>query len=140
MPSFSFLFHLMEKLLTFDLFWGYFGPKWTTRRHMGAPILEIGNFRLHNRILHPKISLNAKFQLFIPFNREVINVWLIWGYFLLKWTTRRHRCASIVKIWNFRLHNPILHPKISLNAGFQLHIPFNREVIKIWQMLVVIWA
>ena len=37
-----------------------------------APILKIWNFRLHNRILHRKISLNAKFQLFIPFNREVI--------------------------------------------------------------------
>ena len=24
--------------------------------------------------LHPKISLNVKFKLFIPFNREVINI------------------------------------------------------------------
>ena len=36
-------------------------------------------FRLHNRILHPKISLNAKFQLFIPFNRDVINILINFG-------------------------------------------------------------
>ena len=47
-----------------------------------APILKILDFRLHNRILRPKISLNVKFQLFIPFNREVINIWLILGVIL----------------------------------------------------------
>ena len=153
-----------------------------------GPILKIWNFRLHNGILHPKISLNAKFQLFIPFNREVINIWLILGVFWAKWTTWRHRWPnfedlkpfdytiriltglnakfqlfipfnrevihltnfrilprdvtggpSILKIWNFWLHNRILHPKISLNAKF-LFIPFNREVINIWLILGVFWA
>ena len=45
-------------------------------------ILKIWNFRLHNRILHRKISLNAESQRFVPFNREIINIWLILGVFL----------------------------------------------------------
>ena len=32
-----------------------------------------------HRILHPKISLNSKFQRFIPFSREIINISLIFG-------------------------------------------------------------
>ena len=140
-------------------FRGVFGPKWTTRRHRWASILKIWNFRLHNRILQPKISLNAKFQRFIPFNREVI-AFDIWGYFGLIFTgvfwiwnfrlnghptkcQERHNFGGPTwfgpQIWNFRLHNRILHPKISLNAKFQLFIPFNREVINIWLILGVFW-
>ena len=103
-------------------------------------ILKIWNFWLHNRILHPKISLNARLQLFIPFNREVINIWLILGVFWAYMDHAMSQVGPILKIWNFWLHNRILHPKISLNDRIQVFIPFNREVINIWLILGVFSA
>ena len=63
-------------MMVIDTLWCLF-----TKRHRWASILKISNFRLHNRIRHPKIRLNANFQLFILFNGEVINIWVILGVF-----------------------------------------------------------
>ena len=105
--------------------------------------MKIWKFRLRNRILHPKISLNAEFQLDIPFNREVINIWLILGVFGTKWTTRRHRCASILKYWNFRLHNQIRHPKVSQMPSFGFLFPLIEKLLTFdlfWGYFVHKWT
>ena len=102
-----------------------------------APILKIRNFRLHNRILYPKISLIAKFQLFIPFNKEVINIWLILGGILS--VNGPRDVTGGPQFWRFETFDYTIEfytPKISLIAKFQLFIPFNREVINIW----LIWG
>ena len=87
---------------------GLDGPRNVT----GGPNFEDLKFRLHNRILHPKISLNEKFQLFIPFNREVINIWLFLGVF---WAYRDHATSQMgpnFENLKFRLHIEFYIPKL----------------------------
>ena len=82
---------------------------------------KISQFRLHNRISRAKNSPNANFQPFIQSPREIIDILQILGYF---WALIGQRRGQIFKFSKFGLHNLIPRAKVSLNANFQLFIPF----------------
>ena len=63
-PIFNFLIHFLQRLLTLSIFWPW-GALW---RHIRFQVLNIFSFCVHYRIPHPKICLNANFQLPSPFS------------------------------------------------------------------------
>jgi hypothetical protein len=135
MPNFNCSFRFLQKLLTFDTFWGIFGTHGTMWRHRWVQISKIMRFWLHHRIPHDECSLNANVLLFIPSPWEVINIWPFLVYFGSPWALWRDRWVQISKILRFWLHHRIPHEKSSVNAKFQLFIPFPWKVINIWSFL-----
>ena len=79
MLNFNFSFRFLEKLLTFDPFWGILGPQGTIWRYRWVQILKSLRFWFHHRIPHDESSLNTKFQLFISFLREDTHVYIYRG-------------------------------------------------------------
>ena len=79
---------------------------------------------------HAKISLNANFQFFIQIPRRIIDTLPILRYFGPKLILWRHWRVQIFKFANFELHNRIPPAEISLNAKFQVFIPFSAEIMR----------
>ena len=85
--NFLLFIHIYRRFIdTLPILW-YFGPKLILWLHMRAQIFKFSKFGLHN-IIHPtKISLNAKFHLFIQIPRRIIDTLPILRYFLgLNWS------------------------------------------------------
>ena len=110
---------------------GYFGHKLVLWCHRRARIFKFSKFGLHNRISPAKISLNAKFHLFIQIPRGIIDTLPIVGYCGPKLVLWRHRRARNFKIEKLGLHSQIFPVKISLNANFRLFIQIPRGIIDI---------
>ena len=100
------------------------------------PNLQISKLWLHNWVLHLKLSASANFWPFIPFHREVIDMWHRFGAFLglngqrgvIGWSKFANLQSLAAQYWG-------AHPKVSASANFWPFIPFHREVIDICHIL-----
>ena len=59
---------------------GYFGLELVLWRHRKARIFKFSKFWIQNRIPPAKINLNEKFQVFIPFSREIMRRYFYRGH------------------------------------------------------------
>ena len=112
--------------------WHFLGPRGTLWRHRWYQVLKMFLFWVHYRIPHPKISLNANFQLPSPISSKFINIWHFLGP---RGTLWRHRWYQVLKMFLFWVYHRIPHHKISLNANFQLPSPISSKFINIWHFL-----
>ena len=110
MPIFYFLFHFLGELSPFDPFWA---PVEQYNVTGGIRFWIFLKMKLDHWISHAEMSINANFQLFIPFSWEVINIWPFLGH---RWTLWRHRWVKISKIFKNGCTIEFL-TKISLNAN-----------------------
>ena len=129
MPIFNFLVQFLQNLLTFGTFWA---PGEHCDVTGGTRLWKFSYSWVYHRIPHPKISLNANFQLPSPISSKFINIWHFLGP---RGTLWRHRWYQVLKIFLFWVHHRIPHPKISLNANFQLPSPISSKFINIWHFL-----
>ena len=136
MANFKFSFHFFEDINIWHFFLGILVPHGTLWCHRWVQVLKILPFWLHHQIPHDESIVNTKFQIFIRFPWEVINIRPFLGY------GPKGPCdvTDGSKFWKYCdwLQHGTPHDKRSLNAKFQHFIPFLWEDINIWLLLGIL--